>query len=299
MVNRYPFQIMMAALSGACALLAFSSFAHAQRRDVTCRPTETQAECHARLKCTAYEELEQCQQRLLRESEGGGGGGQDDADDRGGGRDSDSDRGDRGGDDRGRGDRSDRGDRGDRGDDRGRRRDRDRGGRSQRRRGGRRGGGGGRGFEANKTFGLGLELGEPSGLTGKYFVSDSVALDFGLGWIYRHYYYGDGVHVYADLLAHPVSLVSAPAFELPLYIGGGLRFWDFDYCDRDICTYGGSAIGIRIPVGIAFDFNNVPLDIFLQLVPVIDFVRGDYYDRYRDRAHFGIDLSAGIRYWFK
>ena len=31
----------------------------------------------------------------------------------------------------------------------------------------------------------------------------------------------------------------------------------------------------------------------------LDFVRGDYYDRYRDRAHFGIDLSAGIRYWFK
>ncbi len=294
MGKRYRFQITVAALSGVCALLAFSSLAFAQSgtRDVTCRPTETQAECHARLKCTAYEELEDCQARLRREGQGGGGG-QEPSDDRGGSRDADRDRGD----DRARGER---GGRSDRGNDHGRRRDRDRGSRSHRQRGGRRGGGGGgRGFEANKTFGLGLELGEPSGLTGKYFVSDSVALDFGLGWIYRHYYYGDGVHVYADLLAHPVSLVSAPAFELPLYIGGGLRFWDFDYCDNRVCTYGGSAIGIRIPVGIAFDFNTVPLDIFLQLVPVIDFVRGDYYDRYRDRAHFGIDLSAGIRYWFK
>jgi len=296
LVDRHRFQITVAALSSACALLAFSSLALAQSgsRNVTCRPTETQAECHARLKCTAYEELEECQKRLLREGDSGG---QSDAGDRGGERDTGSDR-QRGG-DRGRSDRSDRGDRGG---DHARRRDRDHGSRSHRRRGGRRGGGGGgggRGFEANKTFGLGLELGEPSGLTGKYFVSDSVALDFGLGWIYRHYYYGDGLHLYADLLAHPVSLVSAPAFELPLYIGGGLRFWDFAYCDNRICDYRGSAVGIRIPVGIAFDFNTVPLDIFLQLVPVIDFVRGDYYDRYRDRTHVGIDLSVGVRYWFK
>ncbi len=78
-----------------------------------------------------------------------------------------------------------------------------------------------------------------------------------------------------------------------------MRSRDFDYCDRGVCNYGGSAIGLRVPVGISFDFNRVPLDIFIQLVPVIDFVNGDYYDRYRDRAHFGVDLSAGIRYWFK
>jgi hypothetical protein len=54
----------------------------------------------------------------------------------------------------------------------------------------------------------------------------------------------------------------------------------------------------RVPLGIAFDFNNTPLDIFLQIVPVLDFVSGDY-NRYRNREHFGIDGSVGIRYWFK
>ena len=93
--------------------------------------------------------------------------------------------------------------------------------------------------------------------------------------------------------------MSAAAFELPFYVGVGLRYWDFEYCDRGRCTYGGSAIGIRIPVGISFDFRNVPHDIFIQLVPVFDFVNGDYYDRYNDRAHFGVDLSAGLRFWFK
>ncbi len=52
---------------GVLALVACSSLAHAQPPlDVECRKTETQAECHARLKCKASEDLEQCQRRLLK-----------------------------------------------------------------------------------------------------------------------------------------------------------------------------------------------------------------------------------------
>jgi hypothetical protein len=94
-------------------------------------------------------------------------------------------------------------------------------------------------------------------------------------------------------------LASTDGFELPLYIGGGLRYWDFEYCDMGVCDYAGSAIGIRIPFGVSFDFNNQPLDIFVQLVPVIDFLYDDYYDRYGDRTNVGIDLSVGLRFWFK
>jgi hypothetical protein len=316
-------QFALAGASGICALLAFSSLALAQARDVACKKTETQAECHARLKCKPDEELEACQKRLLkcranesvedcqkrvsaeparqerndaekqdRERSGQDRGRDFDPNDRGDQGDS-GDRGDRfehGGGDRDYGDQE-RGDRGDRGN----------GGRQRRQRGGGGGGGGGDGggYGASKTFGLGLELGEPTGLNGKYFFSDSAALDFGLGWIYSHYYYGDGFHIYADFLWHPVSLASTPSFELPFYIGVGLRLWEFEYCDQRICNYDGSAVGIRIPFGLAFDFNNLPLDIFIQLVPVLDFVNGDYYDRYRDRTHLGIDVSAGFRYWFK
>jgi hypothetical protein len=288
---------LTAAIS-AFVLLALSSVAGAQP-DVTCKPTETQPECHARLKCKPYEELEDCQKRLKAAgSQGNQNNNNNNANNQN--RDNNNDRGDRDNGDNDRGDRDN-----DRGDDRdnGRRsrgdgRPAPRGrGRGNHRRGGNKTS---RGFETNKTFGLGLELGEPTGLNGKYFLSDAGALDFGVGWIYQHYYYGDGVNLYADYLFHPASLVSAEAFELPFYIGIGLRYWSFDYCDvnPDIC-YRGSSIGVRIPVGISFDFNNAPLDIFLQLVPVIDFASGDYYDRYRDRSHVGIDFSAGIRFWFK
>jgi hypothetical protein len=90
--------------------------------------------------------------------------------------------------------------------------------------------------------------------------------------------------------------------EIPFYIGVGARFWDFEYCERvgnvDVCD-DGSAMGIRVPIGISLDFNNAPLDIFFQLVPVVDVLYGDYYDRFDDRGHVGIDGSIGLRFWFK
>jgi hypothetical protein len=151
----------------------------------------------------------------------------------------------------------------------------------------------GKSFEANKGFGLGLELGSPSGITGKYFLDNgSNALQFGLGSIYgyRNHY---GFHLYFDFLWHPVSLVSASAFELPLFIGVGGRLWNFDD-RRDRDRYDDvTGFGVRVPVGIAFDFNNVPLDIFFQIVPTLDF-----YRRYRDDFGLWIDASIGIRYYF-
>jgi hypothetical protein len=150
----------------------------------------------------------------------------------------------------------------------------------------------GRRFEANKTFGLGLELGAPFGLTGKYFLSSDRALDFGIGDIYgysNHY----GLHLYGDYLWHPVSLAATEDFELPLFFGVGGRFWSFE--DRSTTPFNSaSAFGIRVPVGVSFDLNNLPLDFFVQVVPVLDF-----YSNYRPHTvYLDVDASIGARYWF-
>jgi hypothetical protein len=147
---------------------------------------------------------------------------------------------------------------------------------------------GGRRFEANKTFGLGIELGAPTSLTGKYFLASDRALDFGIGTIYN-YFDRSGLHIYGDYLWHPTSLVSTEAFELPFYIGVGGRFWSFDNRDNS-----STAFGIRVPLGVSFDFNTVPLDIFVQIVPVLDF-----YNNYpAHTVYIDINASFGIRYWF-
>jgi hypothetical protein len=149
---------------------------------------------------------------------------------------------------------------------------------------------GGRAYVANGTFGAGLEFGSPFGLNGKYFLSDSGALNFGVGL--DGYYRGDrdGLHLYLDYLWHPVSLANPAEFQLPLFIGVGGRLWNlYDNEFQDDAV----AFGIRIPFGIAFDMNNIPLDFFLQITPTFDFYQG-----YRDNVGFWIDGSIGIRYWF-
>lgn len=150
----------------------------------------------------------------------------------------------------------------------------------------------GRSFTANKTFGLGLELGAPLGFTGKYFLAPDRALDFGVGDIYN-YFNRSGLHVYGDYLFHPVSLASNESFELPFYIGVGARFWSF----RDSGPTQADdafAFGVRMPVGVAFDFNNQPVDLFIQVVPVLDFFSG--YAAHS--TYLDVDASIGVRYWF-
>lgn len=152
---------------------------------------------------------------------------------------------------------------------------------------------GGTRFEANKTFGLGLELGAPTSLNGKYFLSSDRALDFGIGTIYT---YGDrsGFHVYGDYLWHPTSLASVEAFELPFYIGLGARIWRFDYGVDNAPDDSATAVGLRVPIGISFDFNTIPLDAFVQVVPTLDF-----YDGYRKHSvYIDLDASIGVRFWF-
>ncbi len=151
----------------------------------------------------------------------------------------------------------------------------------------------GKKFQANKDFGLGIMLGAPSGLSGKYFYASSTAIDFGIGAIGR-YRNRDGLHFHVDHLWHPVSLISNPSFELPLYIGIGGRYFDFDFNDNRDGYDDGSVLGVRVPVGIAFDFNNVPLDIFVELAFVLDF----YVSDYDDDVDGDLNGAVGIRYWF-
>ena len=144
-------------------------------------------------------------------------------------------------------------------------------------------------FSANKTFGLGIMLGAPTGLSGKYFIGPDTAIDFGVGVIRYYRHRRSNLHIHADFLWHPVSIAKTEPFELPLYFGVGARVWDFDDDnDRD-----GFGLGVRVPVGIAFDFNNVPLDVFVEIALVIDLFF-DYDDDYAG----DVNGAVGLRYYF-
>lgn len=74
-----------------------------------------------------------------------------------------------------------------------------------------------------------------------------------------------------------------------------MRLWDFDDRANRFDDNNGLALGIRIPIGIAFDFNKVPLDVFVQFTPVLDLITGYGGD---DGINDHLEFSVGIRYWF-
>jgi len=138
-------------------------------------------------------------------------------------------------------------------------------------------------------FGMGLILGEPTGLSAKLWTSKDNAFDFGLGVSLggdRIKYKGDynrtgRIHFHMDYLWHSFNAISSTE-RFPLYYGIGGRF-------NSGAGYEGS-IGVRGVFGIAWFPHSTPIDVFLELVPVFQVT---------PLTGLGIDAGLGIRYFFE
>lgn len=134
-------------------------------------------------------------------------------------------------------------------------------------------------------FGMGIILGEPTGLSAKVWTSNDNAFDFALAWSFNKYhhnndYQNDGsVLLQADYVWHFFNAISVSSGKLPIYVGVGAR----------VVLADNPSFGVRIPVGIDYLFANAPIDIFLELVPILDL---------SPSTDFGIGGGIGIRYWF-
>ncbi len=139
--------------------------------------------------------------------------------------------------------------------------------------------------EGRGVFGLGLIVGEPTGLSAKYYLADDTAIDAAIGGAFV----GRGYQVHGDFLWHPWLIDRTASFAMPLYLGLGARILKRDAGGGDADH---TRIGLRVPVGLLFDFTRVPLDVFVEVAGILD---------YRTRGEsFGVDLNAGagIRYYF-
>ena len=133
-------------------------------------------------------------------------------------------------------------------------------------------------------LGLGLMGGNPSGLSLKVWTGPHVALDAGLGYTL---WYGQALSFHGDVLWHTNSLIQSGDGYLPLYIGLGARA-----VLGDNHNYPDTRVGIRVPFGLEYVFNSVPIGLFLELVPTFDLVG------YPESKFFGQQGSVGFRYYF-
>ena len=128
------------------------------------------------------------------------------------------------------------------------------------------------------TFGLGIIVGEPTGIGMKTHLSSGNALAFAIAWSVEK---DNELHVQGDYLYHNYDLITVEEGEMPLYFGIGGRIKLNE--DKD------DNVGIRFPVGLDYIFANAPFDIFLEIVPILDLAPDTEFD---------LNGAIGGRYWF-
>ncbi len=127
-----------------------------------------------------------------------------------------------------------------------------------------------------KGFGMGIILGEPTGLSAKLWTSGDNAFDFAAAWSVR----GEGnLLLQADYVWHFFNVIPVSSGKLPLYIGIGGR----------VVLANDPQLGVRIPFGMDYLFADAPVDIFVELVPILDL---------SPATNFGVGGGIGVRYWF-
>ncbi len=139
----------------------------------------------------------------------------------------------------------------------------------------------------SRKFGLGVIVGEPTGLSAKLWLSRSNALAFGLGWSVEGYRingfdsdYGNvtRTHIHVDYLWHSFTAINS---QFPLYYGIGGRI-------NTGPQYSGT-FAVRGVFGIEWLPRATPLDVFIEVVPILQLVNS---------TGFGIDAGIGARYFF-
>jgi hypothetical protein len=124
-------------------------------------------------------------------------------------------------------------------------------------------------------FGAGVIIGEPTGLTVKYWVGAWTAVDAAVAWSFKN---GGALYLHADYLFHFVSPVPRSSGEFSAYAGGG-AFLAF----RDDFSF-----GIRVPVGMSYRFE-VPVEAFAEIAPGLLLV---------PETGFELGGGVGLRYYF-
>jgi hypothetical protein len=129
---------------------------------------------------------------------------------------------------------------------------------------------------SHRGFGVGIIIGDPTGLSFKKWLSDTRAWDAAVAWSFgRH----DAFHLHADYLFHSFSAIKLEKNTIPLYygIGGRIKFEDQ------------SKVGVRFPLGVEFFFREVPIDFFFEVVPILNLAPATDLD---------LNAAIGLRYFF-
>jgi hypothetical protein len=105
-----------------------------------------------------------------------------------------------------------------------------------------------------EDLGVGIALGQPMGVTSKYWLSSTAAVDAAAG-----YHFNKNFDMHADYLWHSFSSFDVQNGRLPFYFGIGGR----------VLLGNDSNLGMRLPIGVSYLPSNDPYEFFAEIAPVI------------------------------
>jgi hypothetical protein len=136
-----------------------------------------------------------------------------------------------------------------------------------------------------KPFGLGVVVGDPTGLSAKLYLGGTTnAVDFALAFDTAGIY-DDYVYFHATYLWHPSVLASGSGAEVPWHVGVG----GFAASDRWDNRGEDDVLGVRVPIGIDVNLESVPLQFFGDLGLRLALLPGTDVD---------FDVGVGARFYF-
>ena len=134
------------------------------------------------------------------------------------------------------------------------------------------------------SVGLGGCIGAPSGITGKIYLSESLATQFSIGGDLGQI--GD-VGLSLDIVQHLPSLNDPlEGYSVPVYMGGGLT------ASSQIAAQTQTFIGLRGVMGIMVTADGLPVEVYIETAPTL-YVLGTL-----GGFSWGVDGQLGFRYYF-
>lgn len=109
-------------------------------------------------------------------------------------------------------------------------------------------------LDDRNEFGMGLLLGEPSGINAQFFWTSKSALDFTGAWSWRDWFF-----VSADYQIYDYILDSPREWKWYYGLGAYLTIPE----NED------GTIGARIPLGVKYHFPHSPIDFWAEVAPAL------------------------------
>ncbi len=128
-------------------------------------------------------------------------------------------------------------------------------------------------------LGIGVIIGEPTGLSGKYWIAEDKAVDFAIG--FSTFDDRNRMSLHADYLYHLAGVIPSND-AIPFYYGFGIRL-------RTHSREEGS-LGVRGVCGLLVNLREMPVELFFEAAPVFQLLPD---------TKLKLDAALGGRYYFQ